>query len=446
MYGANFNTNSGNTVYGWNPATGQESINGVAQLAPQVNRVFQTIWDGNGIDTYNLSNYTTNLVIDLNPGGKSIFSDTQLAVVDTATNRKATGNVFNALQYNNDARSLIENANGGSGNDRITGNAAANTLNGNTGNDTLIGNAGNDVLNGGAGNDTMIGGAGADTMTGGAGNDIYVVDNAGDRTIEATNGGTDRVRAAVSYVLGSGQSVENLQTLGTATTTAINLTGNSLVNVLIGNAAANTLNGAGGADTMNGVAGNDIYIVDNAADRVVEVAGAGTDAVRVTVSYVLGSGQAVEILQTISSSATTAINLTGNQLVNTVVGNAGVNVINGGLGNDTLIGAGGSDFFLFNTTLNSSANADRITDFNVAADTIRLENAIFTALGATTGTLAAGKFFIGSAAHDADDRIVYHAASGNLIYDSNGNASGGAILFAKLATGLALTNADFFVI
>ena len=31
MYGANYNTNSGDTVYKWNPTTGQETINGVAQ-------------------------------------------------------------------------------------------------------------------------------------------------------------------------------------------------------------------------------------------------------------------------------------------------------------------------------------------------------------------------------------------------------------------------------
>ena len=65
----------------------------------------------------------------------------------------------------------IENATGGSGNDTLTGNAAANSLSGGNGNDTLSGLAGNDSLNGGNGNDTLVGGDGDDTLTGVAGND-----------------------------------------------------------------------------------------------------------------------------------------------------------------------------------------------------------------------------------------------------------------------------------
>ena len=40
---------------------------------------------------------------------------------------------------------------------------------------------------------------------------------------------------------------------------------------------------------------------------------------------------------------------------------------------------------------------------------------------------------------------VYNPATGALSYDVNGNAAGGATQFATLATGLALTNADFVV-
>ena len=81
MYGANFNTNGGNTVYTFSPTTGEMSIDGAGQGdAAGANRIFRTIWDGNGIDTYNLSNYTTDLEIDLAPGGWSIFDSNQLAL------------------------------------------------------------------------------------------------------------------------------------------------------------------------------------------------------------------------------------------------------------------------------------------------------------------------------------------------------------------------------
>ena len=168
LYGANYNTNSSNTVYTWSASTGQMFINGVAQLAPgggaggSANRVFETIWDGNGIDTYDLSNYTNGVTINLNPGASSITSSTQLAYLGNG--RYAQGNIYNAYLFNNDARSYIDNAIGGSGNDSLTGNAIANALSGGSGNDTLSGGGGNDTLTGGIGVDVLTGGDGADTF------------------------------------------------------------------------------------------------------------------------------------------------------------------------------------------------------------------------------------------------------------------------------------------
>jgi serralysin len=154
MYGANFSTNNGNTVYQWNPNTGQSFINGVAQSAPGGNRVFETIWDGGGVDTYDFSNYTSNQTINLNPGSWSVISTAQLA--NLGDGNTARGNVFNAFQYRGDARSLIENAMGGSGNNQMTGNAIANTLAGNSGADTIDGLLGNDTLWGGTGLDVFL--------------------------------------------------------------------------------------------------------------------------------------------------------------------------------------------------------------------------------------------------------------------------------------------------
>ena len=104
------------------------------------------------------------------------------------------------------------------------------------------------------------------------------------------------------------------------------------------------------------------------------------------------------------------------------------------------------DSFVFNTTPNATKNLDTITDFNVADDTIELENAIFAALGTATGTLSAGAFVIGTAALDAASRIVYNSDTGALFYDSDGNAAGSSVQIATLETGLALTNNDFLII
>ncbi len=143
LYGANFTTHSGDTTYTFSPTTGEMFIDGVGQGKPGDNRIFLTIWDGGGNDTYDFSNYTTNLSIDLRPGSWSLMSAAQSAYLGDGN--FAHGNVYNALQYHGDSRSLIENAIGGSGNDTIIGNAANNTLKGGTGNDWLDGGAGFDT-------------------------------------------------------------------------------------------------------------------------------------------------------------------------------------------------------------------------------------------------------------------------------------------------------------
>ncbi|WP_247478138.1 MULTISPECIES: matrixin family metalloprotease [unclassified Bradyrhizobium] len=160
MYGADYTTQGGTTAYTWSPTTGQAFINGVGQPADNggaggsANRIYETIWDGGGVDTYDLSNYTTNLSINLNPGASSVFSSVQLA--NLGNGHYASGNVYNSYLYNNDARSYIDNATGGSGNDTIIGNVIANVLNGGAGNDTITGGGGNDTITGGTGTDTAV--------------------------------------------------------------------------------------------------------------------------------------------------------------------------------------------------------------------------------------------------------------------------------------------------
>jgi len=160
MYGADFTTNSGNTHYKWNPNSNNTWVNGQIGLNPGGNRILATIWDGGGTqDCYDLSAYTTGVMVNLAPGGFSRFSAWQRADLgywEGAGLHKAAGNIYNALQYKGSDASLIENAFGGSGNDSLFGNKVANRLDGNAGNDRFFGALGNDTYVGNGGIDTFF--------------------------------------------------------------------------------------------------------------------------------------------------------------------------------------------------------------------------------------------------------------------------------------------------
>ena len=349
-------------------------------------------------------------------------------------------------------------------------------IEGRGGKDSIVGSSGRDIIDGGAGDDTLNGGLGNDTMIGGAGNDTYVVNAIGDRVFETATtassidaGGIDTVQSSVTFNLDAYAGVRFVENLTLTGTANINGTGNALANRLTGNAGNNKLNGGDGNDTLTGGAGNDrldggsandrmlggagndTYVVDSTGDRVFEttttgstIDAGGTDTVLSSVGFNLDASAGVRFVENLTLTGTANINGTGNALANRLTGNAGNNVLNGGLGNDTMIGGAGNDTFIFNTAL-GVGNIDRITDFNVADDTIRLDDAIF--VGLATGTLAASAFaanLTGQAA-TASDRIIYETDTGRLYYDSDGVGSTARVQFATLSTGLALTNTDFFV-
>ena len=213
MYGANYTTNATDSVYTFSQTTGEMFINGIGQGAPSGNKIFATIWDGGGNDTIDASNYAGGVTIDLRPGEFSTVDQAQLAnntAYQNLTNL-APGNIAMSLLYNNDARSLIENAKGGAGNDVFVGNTA------------------NNLLDGGAGSDTVV-------FTNTTGVNVTLNDTGAD-VLVTHDGETDTLR-----------SIENIQgTIGNDT--------------LVGNSQNNTLSGgASGADTLSGGAGDDRLI------------------------------------------------------------------------------------------------------------------------------------------------------------------------------------------
>jgi len=161
---------------------------------------------------------------------------------------------------------------------------------------------------------------------------------------------------------------------GTALGEAIG--GNDAANVVNGLDGDDTLSGLGGNDRLRGGAGNDlldggtgrdvlyggdgddIYAVDDSGDQVVELANAGVDEVRASVSFALPLN-----VERLLLTGTAAIGGTGNALENVLTGSTAANVLTGLAGNDTLSGLAGND------TLDGGAGNDRI-DGGAGADTL----------------------------------------------------------------------------
>jgi Ca2+-binding RTX toxin-like protein len=309
---------------------------------------------------------------------------------------------------------------------------------------SLAGNELDNLIEGNAGANVLNGGGGADRMLGFGGDDVYIVDNAGDQVIEtASQDSYDTVYALVDYALPLGMPIERLSAIDWTSTTPLNLRGNARANLIEGNAGANILDGGGGNDVLVGFGGDDTYYVDALNAQVFESAGGGNDAVYISFSFTLGAGQEIELLSAREITANVAFNLTGNEFVNRIVGNAAENILDGKGGSDTLVGNAGPDTFQFTTAL-GAGNVDTIADFVHGTDKIALDDAIFT--GLVFGPLSANAFATGSQAGDADDRIIYDSATGQLFFDADGNGAGAAIQFATPSPGLALTASDFTVI
>lgn len=338
MYGAWFGANSGDTRYTFSTLTGEMFVNGAGQGVPFSNRVFRTIWDGDGVDTYDFGNYTTNLSIDLAPGSWSNLdtSGGHFQQAYLGDGNYARGHVFNALQYQGDARSLIENAVGGSGHDVIRGNDI------------------NNVLWGGAGNDTMDGGQGDDTL--------YLGD--GDDYVDISSGGNDVFWCGTGNDFAFGYT-GNETYYGEAGNDT--LKGFSGADTLDGGLGDDYLDGGSGIDRMNGGDGNDTYVVDNEADFVGETyddtLGGTNDTVQASVTYSLlpgtigGQGYGIENL---TLTGFLAINGEGNSKNNQILGNSADNLINGHAGADTIRGGDGQDTLWGAAATQTDDGADNI--------------------------------------------------------------------------------------
>jgi Ca2+-binding RTX toxin-like protein len=345
----------------------------------------------------------------------------------------------------------IENLRGGTGNDSLTGDAAANTLEGGAGDDILAGLAGTDTLDGGQGTDTasyaektaaitvtlkaaasatvfvggtaedtlrnienLIGGSGADTITGDAQANRFA-GRAGADTIDGA-AGTDTAdyseKTAPVAVTLNGATAATVTIAGIAEDTLRNienvtggsgndsLTGDTLDNLLAGGLGNDVLIGLGGKDTLDGGIGSDTA---SYAERTLPVVVTLRGAADTTASI---NGTIEDTLRGIE-------NITGGTGNDTLTGDAGANTLLGGAGNDRLKGGDGAD------TLDGGTGTD-IADY---AGTQLPATIILR--GATDGTAS-----IGGVAEDilrGIENVIGSEADDSITGDANANAlSGGA--------------------
>lgn len=198
LYGADYSYNSGNTTYKWSTSTGEMTVNGKKAASffggqHFHKKIFMTVWDGNGNDTYDFSNFTTNQTIRLDPGAWSTPDVRKLA--NLGSGETAIGSIANARVFADEFRGYIENAKGGSGADDIRGNEVANRLYGNGGKDVIYGWEGKDYLSGGSRGDTLFGGTGKDTLFGGTGKDTLTGGTSADKFLyTAASQGSDVIK------------------------------------------------------------------------------------------------------------------------------------------------------------------------------------------------------------------------------------------------------------
>ena len=233
---------------------------------------------------------------------------------------------------------------------------------GNGGNDTLMAGVSNDVLRGGTGNDTYVLNAPwKQTIIENAdeGIDSVYVNDMQTYTLpnQVENGyQTSRYDARYPTYTLIGNGLDNQLHGGMLNDSLAGMAGKDTLlggfglDSLTGGTEADWLDGGSGADKMWGNAGDDVYVVDNQADVVTEVAGEGHDRVESSVSYTLSAE-----LEALTLTGSARINGFGNSLANSLKGNGSANLLDGGAGDDLL------DAGLGNDTLKGGLGNDTLT-------------------------------------------------------------------------------------
>ncbi len=336
LYGA-ADTRPGDTIYGTNSNAGDPFDFSKYAVAPAF-----TIYDSGGIDTLDCSGLFSGLsydqTIDLGPGAYSSVGG-------------FTNNIGIWIG------TVIENAIGGSGNDTILGNGAANRLDGRWGDDIISGYGGDDVLIGGVGHDTLDGGDDNDTVDYSEttlGVDVHLA--------SYTEGGAVFFPGATGAEIGADTLLSIENAIGGSGDDELH--GGIGVNVLVGGGGHDLLEGGGGADILDGGMDFDIAYYGNSD------AGVNVDLAANT-----GHGGEAEgdFLFGIEEVVGSRFNdgLFGDGQDNTLDGAEGNDELKGAGGDDTLIGGKGDDVYdLTDVTYKAIFGPSGVNYFDAVYDTV----------------------------------------------------------------------------
>lgn len=336
-------------------------------------------------------------------------------------------------------------------------------------------------INMGLGDDTALGGAGDETFLGqegpaesGYGNDVYNGGGGNDTVLfitgEESSFVTVDLRKTTAQNTGYGlDTFIGIENIIIQDTFEFAIPGT----ILIGNNGDNILGGGLSDSTLEGGLGNDTLLGNEAGLNTARFSGKTGAVVNLNITAGQNTGYGYDKLVSIENliGGSGKDRFTGNNESNQLRGNAGDDILSGGAGGDvlyggtgkdTLIGGSDSDTFVFNTAIGK--DVDVIKDFlafkapqnrDEASDLIYLSKSIFKKVTATPdpelpeipfGKLMQKQFWIGSKAHDRDDRIIYHAKTGELFYDADGTGAQKQIKFSQLGKDLLLSHNDFLVV
>src|SRR5690606_7635219 len=209
------------------------------------------VYDAAGIDTFDASEETEDVFVDLKEGGWSSVGERNASILAPIQTYVGHG-------------AQIEHAIGGSGNDVLSGNALANTIAGGVGDDTLVGQGGDDLLQGGVGIDTYRFGVGdgQDTIADVDGQSRIELQGVTADQVYWHNGylyhGTQGARIAVEVNQIGELVIDGVSHVGHAIADAIRIIlGTSGNDSLVGTEEADRMSGVDGDDTLSGLGGAD---------------------------------------------------------------------------------------------------------------------------------------------------------------------------------------------